>query len=123
MIPSTVTNNWLAFPTFTKANRLAVNSIPANGRVKVQCKTKKKKQQKKGCPYKSKTFKNATAKSKLNLVKPFKKKKLRPGTKVTITITATGFVGKEFRYTMLKGKAPKPPRKRCIPPGKKPGKC
>jgi hypothetical protein len=101
---------------------LAVNDLPAHTTVKVTCKTKKKKQQKKSCPRK-RTATSASARSKLNLRKPFKKKRLPPGTRVTITITAPGFIGKEFRYTMRKGKAPKPPRKRCIPPGGKPGKC
>ena len=102
--------------------RLAVNAIPANGRVKVQCKTKKKKQQKKSCPYKKKTFQSAKAKSKLKLLKPFKKKKLPVGTKVTVAMTATGFIGKQFTYTMRKSKQPKTKRL-CIPPGGKPGKC
>jgi hypothetical protein len=122
LLSSTVSNGWLAFLKFTKATRLAVNQLPANSKVVVTCKTKKKKQQKKGCPYKKKTFKSARAKSKLKLFKPFKKKKLPVGTRVTVTITATGFIGKQFTYTMRKGKQPKVKRL-CIPPGGKPGKC
>jgi hypothetical protein len=44
------------------------------------------------------------------------------GTRVTVTITATGFIGKQFSYTMRKSKRPKTKRL-CIPPGGKPGKC
>jgi Bacterial Ig domain len=122
LLSSTVTNGWNAFPKFTKATKLAVNELPANSKVVVTCKTKKKKQQKKGCPYKKKTFKSVRAKSKLKLLKPFKKKKLPVGTKVTVAMTATGFIGKQFTYTMRKSKQPKVKRL-CIPPGGKPGKC
>jgi hypothetical protein len=122
LLSSTVTNAWNAFPKFTKNTAFAVNELPASSRVVVTCKTKKKKQQKKGCPYKKKTFKSAKRKSKLGLHKPFRKKKLPVGTRVTVTITATGFIGKQFTYTMRKSKRPKVKRL-CIPPGGKPGKC
>ena len=79
----------------------------------VTCKTKKKKQQKKGCAYKSKRFTPPVARAKLNLRKPFKKKKIPAGTKITITITAPGFTRQEITYTMRKGKVPK--RKRAVP--------
>ena len=89
----------------------------------VQCKTKKK-QQKKSCPYKSKTFKTTAARAKLNLLKPFRKKKVPGGTRLTITMTAPGFIGKRFTFTTRNGrKTPKPPKRQCIPPGGKPGKC
>jgi hypothetical protein len=122
LLSSTVTNAWIPFPQFTKVFKLAVNQLPANSKVVVTCKTKKKKQQKKSCPYKKKTFKSAKAKSKLKLLKPFKKKKLPVGTRVTVAMTATGFIGKQFTYTMRKSKQPKTKRL-CIPPGGKPGKC
>ena len=122
LLSSTVTNGWIPFPQFTKVTKLAVNQLPANSKVVVTCKTKRKKQQKKSCPFKKKTFKSVRAKSKLKLVKPFKKKKLPVGTKVTVAMTATGFIGKQFTYTMRKSKQPKVKRL-CIPPGGKPGKC
>jgi hypothetical protein len=122
LIPSTVSNNFLAFRTFTRITRLAVNDLLAGSSVRTQCKTKRKKQQKKGCPYKSRTAKTATARAKLNLLKPFRKKKLPVGTRLTITITAPGAIGKRFTYTTRRRKAPKRTRL-CIPPGGKAGKC
>ena len=86
------------------------------------CKTKKKKQQKKGCPYKKKTFKSASAKSKLDLRKPYKKKKLPVGTKIGITITATGFLGKRVTYTTRAGKLPKS-KVQCLTATGRVGKC
>ena len=100
-----------------------MNNLLSATTVRVTCKTKKKKQQKKGCPYKKKTFTTAVPRTKLNLLKPFKKKKLQPGTKITITITVPNQIGKQFSYTMRKGKVPKKVPFLCIPPGGKPGRC
>ena len=121
LIPSTVTNNWLAFRKFTRNTTLTVNDVPAGARVRVTCKTKRKKLQRKRCP-KARTIKTTSTRSKINLRKPFRKKKLPVGTRVRVTITAPGFIGKRFTYTMRKRKVPKRVRQ-CIPPGGKPGKC
>jgi len=122
LIPSTISNNFLAFSKFTRITRLSVSELLAGSSVRTQCKTKRPKQQKKGCPYKSRTVKTATARTRLNLLKPFRKKKLPVGTRVTITITAPGAIGKRFTYTMRRRKTPKRTRL-CIPPGGKAGKC
>ena len=90
--------------------------------MRVTCKTKKKKQQKKGCPYKSKRFTTSGARAKLNLRKPFAKKRMPVGTKITITITAPGFLGKQIQYTTRSGKIPKS-RVRCLSAGGKAGSC
>ena len=122
VLSSTISNHFLAFRKYTKVDRLAVNDLPAGARVRVQCKAKKKKQQKKGCPYKSRTVTTTFPRAKLNVLKPFRKKKMPKGLKITITITAPGFIGKQFTYTM---RSPKSPRSRrlCIPPGGKPARC
>ena len=121
-LSSTVTNSWLVYVKYTKVTALAANDLPAGTRVRVQCKTRKKKQQKKGCPYTSRTLATTFPRAKLNLLKPFKKKKLPVGTRVTIAISAPGFIGKRFTYTMRKRKRPKVSRL-CIPPGGKPARC
>ena len=125
LIPSTVTNNWLAFPAgFTKVTNLSVNNLLAGTTVRVTCKTKgkSKKKQKKGCPYKSKRFTTSGSRAKLNLLKPFKKKKIPAGTKITIAVTVPGQIGKRFQYTMRKGKIPKKSL-RCISPDGKISTC
>ena len=101
---------------------LSVKNLPAGSTVTVTCKTKKKKQQKKGCPYKRKRFTTSGARARLNLRKPFAKKRVPVGAKITITITAPGFIGKQITYTVRKRKRPKS-RVRCIPPGGKAGSC
>ena len=62
---------------------LAAKNRRAARRCGVTCKTKKKKQQKKGCPYKSKRFTTSGARASLNLRKPFAKKKIPVGAKIT----------------------------------------
>jgi hypothetical protein len=88
----------------------------------VTCKTKKKKQQKKGCPYKSKTVTTTFARVALNLVKPFKKKKLRVGTKITVTVSGSSFIGKVFKLAVRKKNVPSV-KTLCIAPGAKAASC
>ena len=79
MLSSSVSTHFLAFRKYTKVDMLAVNDLPAGTRVRVQCKTKKKKQQKKGCPYKSRTVATTFPRARLNVLKPFRKKKMPRG--------------------------------------------
>lgn len=123
VLASTISNHFLSFPKFTKIDKLAINDLVAGERIQVKCKTKKKKQQKKGCPYKSRTVTTTFRRAKLNLLKPFRTRRLPPGTKVTIIMTAPNFIGKQFTYTVRKGKSPKSPLRLCIPPGGRPARC
>ena len=106
-VPSTASINSLGFKKFTKLLNLSAKNLPAGATVVVTCKTKKKGQQKKGCPYKSKRFTTSGGRGTLNLRKPFAKKKVPVGAKITITITAPGFLGKRIQYTIRAGKIPK----------------
>ena len=65
---------------------------------------------------------SATARSRISLLKPFKKQKLPVRTRLTITVTAPGAIGKRWTYTTRRRKVPKRTRL-CIPPGGKAGKC
>ena len=121
-IPSTTAINSLAFTSFTKLVNLSVRNLVAGSTVRVTCKTKKRSQQKKGCPYKSKRFSTSGARSKLNLRKPYGKRRLPVGTRITITISAPGFITKQIRYSVRRRKIPKS-SVRCIPAGGKAGSC
>jgi Bacterial Ig domain/Lactonase, 7-bladed beta-propeller len=105
IVPSSTSFSSLTFAKFTKFSNLSANNLPAGAKVVVKCKTKKKKAQKKGCP-KTKTYRTTGAKKKLNLRKPFRKKRLPHGTKITITITAPNFRGKRITYTTRPGRRP-----------------
>ena len=100
---------------------LSANNLPAGTTVTVTCKTKKKKQQKKGCPYKSKRFKTSAARARLNLRKPFRKQ-AGPGRHARSRSRSPrpASIGKQIKYTIRKRKIPKS-RVRCIPPGGKAG--
>jgi hypothetical protein len=122
VVPSTTSINSLAFAKFTKLVNLSVKNLQAGSTVTVTCKTKKKKQQKKGCAYKKKRFTTSGARAKLNLRKPFAKKKIPVGTKITITITARGFLGKKITYTIRARKLPKS-KVQCLSASGKAGSC
>ena len=121
-LPSTASINSLGFKKYTKLLNLSVKNLVAGSTVRVTCKTKKKSRQKKGCAYKSKRFTTSGARAKLNLRKPFAKKRIPVGTKITITITAPGFLGKQIQYTTRAGKIPKS-RVRCLSATGKAGSC
>jgi hypothetical protein len=121
-IPSSTSINSLGFKKYTKLLNRAAKNLPAGATVTVTCKTKKKKSQKKGCPYKRKRFTTSGGRGTLNLRQPFKKKKVPVGTKITITITAAGFLGKQIQYTTRAAKIPKV-RVRCLSASGKAGSC
>jgi hypothetical protein len=119
VLRSTVTSNWSAFARYTIVRTLTVNQLPAGATVKVTCRSKRKKR----CPYRSRSFTVRKATSKLNLRKPFRKRRLPARTLITVQITAPGYVGKVVRYRMRKRKLPKVTQL-CLQPGaKRPGRC
>ena len=122
VVPSATSIKSRPFPKYTTLLALAATRLKPGSKVVVTCKTQKAKQQKKSCPYKKKTFKTARAKAKLDLRKPFGKRKLPVGTRIGITITAPGFLGKRITYTMRAGKAPKSTIQ-CLSASGKAGKC
>ena len=121
-LPSTTSISSLGFKKYTKLLALSVKNLVAGSTVRVTCKTKKKSRQKKGCAYKSKRFTTSGARARLNLRKPFAKKRIPVGTKITITITAPGYLGKQVQYTTRAGKIPRS-RVRCLSASGSVGSC
>ena len=97
ILSATVGHSAIAYRAFTVFQRLVVNNVPAKARVRVTC-------TRRGC--KAKTYKTTTAKRRLNLIKQFRKRKLKVGTKVRITITAPGYIGKRITFTIRRRKLP-----------------
>ena len=64
-----------------------------------------------GCPFKSK-------KGGASLAKLFKRAKLKPGAVLEVRVTQPGAIGKVFRFTIRKKKAPKQ-QTLCLAPGAK----
>ena len=121
-IPATVRNGWVSFKKFTRIRRLSVRALPDNARVTVRCKTRKRKLQKRRCPFKHKRY-NAK-RSTLNLAKPFRKRERRlpVRTRITITVSAPGFVSMRITFTVRKRKLPSV-KTRCLPRGAKARRC
>ena len=97
ILSATVGHSALAYRAFTVFQRLVVNNVPAKARVRVTC-------TKRGC--KAKTYRTTKAKRKLNLIKQVRKRRLKVGTRVRITITAPGFIGKRITFTIRRRKLP-----------------
>jgi Putative metal-binding motif len=106
-----ITNRWL-FGTTTRVILLEVKGVPAGATVKVRCKTKAK-----GCPFRSKRV--AVKRGKAKLTSLFKHRKLKPGARIDVSITAPAAIGKLVRFTMRRNKIPKA-QALCIRPGAKP---
>jgi hypothetical protein len=111
-IPTTLRNAWLAFPAYTTVRALAALDLPAGAVVTVTCKAKPRKR----CPYGRRRLTTPTPRARLDLVKPFRKRKLPVKAVVRIQVTAPGFIGKVFTYTMRKRHLPSS-RTQCLPPG------
>jgi hypothetical protein len=110
-----ITARWHAGSS-TKVRQLDVGNVPSGATVKVTCRTRAK-----GCAFTTKTAKVSGAKAQLAAL--FKQRKLKPGAKVEISITAPLSVGKFVRFTIRKKKTPKI-EQLCIAPGAmSPGRC
>jgi hypothetical protein len=112
-LKSGVQNGFRAFRGFTRISRLAVLDVPAGATVEVRCRSPKGKR---GCPFKSRSFKRPKGAARLNLLKPFKKAHLPVRTVLEIRITKPGAIGKVVRYTMRPLKAPAS-KTLCTAPG------
>jgi PKD repeat protein len=102
-----IEGRFLLFRRDTKVKSLRVRA-PAGSKISVRCLGKK------NCP------KRMTKTSKGSKKLPFKKlqRKFRPKTKLIITVTKSGFIGKQTTFTMRRRK---PPLRRdlCLNPGAK----
>jgi len=112
VVTSTIDKSLAAFIGFTLVKRLAVLNVPAGGTVTVSCRGR-------GCPkLKKKSTTTTKAIRRLNLLKPFRGKKLRGGAKLELRITKPGFVGRVVRYT-INAKAVPRTDTLCLLPGAK----
>jgi hypothetical protein len=91
--------------------KLVVKNAPAPASIRVVCSGKKK-----GCPFKTKTVGPKSADTVLT--KLFKNARLRPGAVIEVRVTRPGMVGKIFRFTIRKKKAPAS-QTLCLAPGAK----
>jgi Ca2+-binding RTX toxin-like protein len=107
-----VVNSWLVSRDGTKVVLLEVRRVPAGATVVVKCKPPRGR---KGCAFKSKTFKPARA-GTVKLLALFRGRRLPVGTRVVVTITAPGHIGRKVTYRTVRTKVPTG-RVRCLSPG------
>jgi Ca2+-binding RTX toxin-like protein len=102
---STVSTTAKARATFTVLKSLKVSSIPAGATVRITCKTKRSRTQRK-CP-KAVTRSFSSATTSASFTSRIKKRKLPVGTVITVQITAPQTIGKVITITIRKKKKPK----------------
>ena len=99
----------------TTIKRLVLSGLARGAKIEVTCKGR-------GCFRKAKKY--TAKKSKLNLTKLFRKRKLSAKARIDIAISQDGRTTRVFRITTQKGKKKPKLRKLCLPAGaSKPGKC
>jgi hypothetical protein len=91
--------------------------VPAGAKISLTCAGPKG-----ACPFKSKVKHVSKAAATTALSSFFKKRKLRPGTVLTVTVTAPTYIGRGRRYAIRRGKQPAA-TSLCIAPGAKPAVC
>jgi hypothetical protein len=95
-----VANQWVFGSRFSRLLKLVVHNAPAGARVTFRCRGR-------SCPTRRTrrvTVRNVLA--RVTLHRPFRRARLRPGTRLTVTITAAETIGRTYRYVVKRGDAP-----------------
>ena len=79
-----------------------VNNVVAGTTIATSCKGR-------GCPPRTrlKAVRVTQTKRHVNIARPFRKRKLRAGTRIQVRITKPGYIGRLLRYTIRRDKRPK----------------
>ena len=110
-----VSNQWAFAPTFSRLLKLVVHNAPKGAKVTFRCRGR-------SCP--SRKTKRRTSRGLLKpivLHRPFRGRKLQPGTRLIVTITASQSIGRTYTYTVKRG-APPETKIVCRAPGAKRGR-
>jgi hypothetical protein len=100
LLRSLVSTGWVFAAHYTGVQALIVRNAPAGARITVDCRGR-------GCPFKG--TKRITVRRDLaptSLLSVFRHAKLRAGARVTVNITANGFVGRTYAYRIKIGDLP-----------------
>ena len=107
-----VSNQWIFARRFSQVQRLVVSTAPAGARVAFRCLGR-------SCPRKFRRTKRRTVSSVLQRIvlhRGLRRARLRPGTRLRVTITAAETIGRTYTYTVERG-APPTSRIVCRAPG------
>lgn len=100
IIASPMRWTFAASANYTKVLALAVKDAQAGSTILVICKGK-------SCPYARKETKVTKSGTAVNLEPKFSKRQLKPGTKITVDITRTYWMGRYYSFTIRAKRAPK----------------
>jgi hypothetical protein len=95
-----VANQWVFGTRFSRLLKLVVHNAPGGARVSFRCSGR-------SCP--TRRTRRVTVRNVLTRVtlhRPFRGKRLRPGTKLSVTITAAQTIGRTYTYVVKRGEAP-----------------
>ena len=77
-----------------------MHNAPAGARIAFRCEGR-------SCPTRrTRRFTVRSVLQRVTLNRPFRGKRLRPGTKLTVTITAAQTIGRTYSYVVKRGEAP-----------------
>ena len=103
LLPSLVSNNWRLAPRYTQLRRLVVRNAPRGARIVARCKGGKRR----GCKFeRTRTITVGRNLAPVSLHPFFGRGKLRPGARITITITASGMIGRKYIYDIQRNALP-----------------
>jgi hypothetical protein len=115
LLRALVLNNWRVNGSITRLRQLEVRNAPNGARVVLRCKGR-------GCPFKRAVTRTVPRDlAPVRLSGRFKRAKLRPGARVTVAVTATGFTGRTWSYKVKRGELPDS-KITCRAPGESKGR-
>ena len=103
-------NNWRIDGSITRLRQLQVRNAPMGARIELRCTGK-------SCPVKRPVVRSVPRDlAPITLDRSFRRARLRPGTKLSVAITAAGTVGRTFTYSVKRNELPSV-RITCRAPG------
>ena len=108
LLPASTTMGWRRFPTYLILRKVRVELLRGGETIRMRCRGR-------GCPFKSRRVK-VSRRGARNFGRLFRKRKLRVGARLTVTVTQPGAIGRVTILTVRRRKEPRLQR-RCLPPG------
>jgi hypothetical protein len=116
LIGSPIRSAFAVTPNYTQIKTLAVNAVPNGATILVLCKGK-------GCPFARRTAAHNKPAGTVNLARKFGKHRLRPGARITIDITRSGWLGRSYTYKIRRNRQPKKTTGCLVPGTTQPAPC
>jgi hypothetical protein len=110
LLRALVLNNWRIDGSITRLRQLQVRNAPMGARIELRCTGK-------SCPVTRPVVRSVPRDlAPITLDRSFRRARLRPGTKLSVAITAAGTVGRTFTYSVKRNELPSV-RITCRAPG------